>query len=143
MTDLDAPYSATSNPTVMPIPTTPDFAEEISEDLLEDAVEGLRRINPPKSAHASDPGIALEDIGIQTRHTTQKIKIQPIEEPDQDETVIDLDQRVLQLDRAFEDEEDHATTESLDRRDFETLERQRRELEGLTEDVSEDDDTTG
>jgi hypothetical protein len=126
----------------MPIPTTPDFAEEISEDLLEDAVEGLKRINPPKSPHTSDAGIALEDIGIQTRHTTQKIQIRAIEEPDQDETVIDLDQRVLQLDRAFDEEEENATTESLDRRDFETLQRQRRELEGLTEDIN-DDDTAG
>lgn len=146
--DLDTQYP--TNPAVAPLPPDPEFAGEISEDLLEDAAQGLKLLHPIKPQPTPEKGISLEEIGvemqIQTKHTTQKIYIEelPRVAPDQDETVIDLDKMGLDLARAeraladaaaaaaaastaspSEDDDDN-DTQSMDRREVEAAARRLR-----------------
>jgi hypothetical protein len=129
--DLDAPYPK-SNPTVAPLPADPEFADEISEDLLEDAAEGLKILHAPKTQPTPEKGISLEDIGVQvqTKHTTQKIYIHelpPDDDADQDETVVDLN-------KALQDETDEQDTESLDRKLIEDVEKEARRISRIVPD---------
>lgn len=143
--DLDAPYPK-SNPTVVPLPPDPEFADEISEDLLEDNADSLKLIHPLKPKPTPEAGISLEEIGVevQTKHTTQKIYIDnlPPAEADDEATVVDL----VNNDVLDADTQDPAAVEAQ-KRAAEERARKRREISDRTPTLSdlpritEDDDT--
>lgn len=145
-----------ANPAVTPLPPDPEFAEAISEDLLEDNAQGLKLLHPIKPQPTPEKGISLEEIGvemqIQTKHTTQKIYIEelPRVAPDQDETVIDLDKANLDNARAAyaaaaaqaaaaNDDDDDNDTQSMDRREVEAAARRMRRSDSPT--LRDEDET--